>query len=301
MSLGYFIGRVPQPIRSSIKCGIALKDRIWGSIRRNGVSAYWANALNFGDLITPALLREFGCTPIYVDGAKPQRSACALISCGSILGWCHRDFSGYVLGTGLMARHEAKTLKSARFLAVRGCYTREAMDLPNDIGCADPGLLADIWSKRREKRYLIGLVPHQLDLGTPESIYLFREIADKTGGSCKLISSRQLPSVVAKEISSCKYIFSSSLHGIIFADALGIPRGRVKIKAELDDFKFQDYFSSIGDTGSQLLELANNCSLNQLLEQAKQANQDVIYQKKQFLRNCFMKFFNEINMKFRGL
>lgn len=44
---------------------------------------------------------------------------------------------------------------------------------------------------------------------------------------------------------SCKCILSSSLHGLIFADALGIPNRRIVLSDEIigGDLKFDDYYS----------------------------------------------------------
>ena len=51
---------------------------------------------------------------------------------------------------------------------------------------------------------------------------------------------------VLDEINSCKFIFSSSLHGIILSDAYNIPVIKFKHnKLAGDDIKFIDYFDSI--------------------------------------------------------
>jgi hypothetical protein len=57
------------------------------------------------------------------------------------------------------------------------------------------------------------------------------------------------PLEVLQQIGSCRKIVSSSLHGIIVADAFGIPR-RIEMAErfprEGGDFKFRDYSASIG-------------------------------------------------------
>lgn len=298
-----FIGNAPRPIRCMLRGGLALKDVLLSKILRNGVSAYWANVLNFGDLVTPSLLRKFGCTPRYIDGLS-GRDERALVSCGSILGWCREDFNGYVLGTGLMSGKEARPMRQAKILAVRGELTRDALGLPNDTICADPGLLADIWVRQNreiDKEYIIGLLPHQIDLGTPEVSELYSLLSDRTSGRVKLISSRQPPSVVAQEIVSCECILSSSLHGIIFADALGVRRARIKFQAQLDDFKFKDYFSSVAEKDFGAAQVKNIITLDQLLNITRLVNQEIICEKKMLLKKCFLKFFNEIGVNSKGV
>ncbi len=57
---------------------------------------------------------------------------------------------------------------------------------------------------------------------------------------------RQHPSAVIKQIAECECIVSSSLHGLIIADSLGIPNIHVKVTNNLlgDGFKFDDYYSA---------------------------------------------------------
>ena len=51
-----------------------------------------------------------------------------------------------------------------------------------------------------------------------------------------------------RAIGECEMIASSSLHGLIVADALGIPNWRVSFARELKggDFKFRDYALVVG-------------------------------------------------------
>jgi hypothetical protein len=52
---------------------------------------------------------------------------------------------------------------------------------------------------------------------------------------------------VVKAISECKLILSQSLHGLIVADALGIPNVWIEPSSKMigGEFKFHDYFSTI--------------------------------------------------------
>ena len=56
------------------------------------------------------------------------------------------------------------------------------------------------------------------------------------------------PLAILRDIAACHRIVTSSLHGMIAADAFGIPR-RVEICSKMErdggDFKFRDYSASI--------------------------------------------------------
>jgi len=62
-----------------------------------------------------------------------------------------------------------------------------------------------------------------------------------------VIDPMREPEIVVKELTSCKLILSSSLHGLVVADSFGIPNAHLEF-AELEEgnFKFEDYFSGIG-------------------------------------------------------
>ena len=67
------------------------------------------------------------------------------------------------------------------------------------------------------------------------------------------------PLEVAKQITECEYIISSSLHGCITAIAYGIPCAWVKIKNKLkgDDIKFYDFFESAGIQNAERSTIEN--------------------------------------------
>ena len=73
-------------------------------------------------------------------------------------------------------------------------------------------------------------------------------VAELRSKMYKIIDLRttDIESVIC-EILSCKYILSTSLHGIIVSHAYGIPAlWMEKGYIDTDGFKFNDYFSSVG-------------------------------------------------------
>ena len=219
---------------------------------RRVVHAYWANALNFGDLLTPALLKSYGARPLWVDCCErdnPMQFDMTLVSCGSILGWVRKDFNGFVLGTGLQSENEAKVLPDAKFFGVRGALTRSRMQLDGYLNLGDPGLLVERLYKRKlvKKKWTLGIVPNQGEANAEGVRGLVSALTQEIAGSgmcCKLINPRGFPVSVIEDICACEYVVSSSLHGLVIADAFGIPNARVRLSEKIGDFKFQDYYSA---------------------------------------------------------
>ena len=65
----------------------------------------------------------------------------------------------------------------------------------------------------------------------------------KVKKSEKLFVSNPWP-IMAQKMQECKYVLSSSLHGIIFAEAFGIPNRRVQLTKKPGNLKFNDFYES---------------------------------------------------------
>ena len=113
-----------------------------------------------------------------------------------------------------------------------------------DIPTADAGILAsEVLKEERKKRYDIGIIPHLCDLRDPRVEQML-----KVYGNARFISVKEEPLKVIREIAECRCILSSSLHGLILADSLGIPNLHVVFADRLlgDGYKFDDYYSGYG-------------------------------------------------------
>ena len=66
------------------------------------------------------------------------------------------------------------------------------------------------------------------------------------------------------DLCSCDCVISSSLHGLIIAEAYGIPTLWVKFSDEINgnDFKFYDYYASIGQQSIKPLDLRTQSMLD---------------------------------------
>lgn len=206
---------------------------------------YWRGKPNFGDLLTPLLLQRFCHLPS--EWGSPNEAQIVMV--GSILEHLDWKYRGIIAGCGSLHENSRIPFSGASILAVRGPLTKRTMvhtNFRSDLVLADPGLLADELVPEQEKIYNLGLVPHWSDK-TLETNPLFLKY------NPKIIRVSDDPLKVIAEIGQCKKIVSSSLHGIILADAFGIPR-RIEIpplslsnpKQEGGLFKWQDYSLSIG-------------------------------------------------------
>lgn len=198
---------------------------------------------NFGDEITPEIILSiFGYrtewTPI---------TECEIIGAGSILETAieSNNTSIKVWGSGFIVppkKGETKERASGLdYYVVRGEETRSRIDKPH-IPLGDPGLLANIvYQKSNNKSNKIGVVAHYVDVS--------HEVVSKMRNDYRFIVIDPLdrPQEVARQITECKLILSSSLHGLIFADSFGIPNIHIQFSDLVvgGEYKFRDYYSSI--------------------------------------------------------
>lgn len=186
---------------------------------------------NYGDLLSPYIFEHFNIPYVYSELEDADT-----ICIGSIV--VHAKKNTLVLGSGLIkAKQKPNPLANYKF--VRGPLTRNKIlnlggTCPKIYG--DPALLLPLLWKSSKKEYEIGIVPH---------IYNYNEVKEKYP-SYKIIDLTKDPKTITEEITSCKKIISSSLHGIIVSHAYNIPAAWVKFEKKLvgDDIKFKDYYES---------------------------------------------------------
>ena len=201
---------------------------------------YWKDKANFGDLLTPLLLSRF--TKVRSTWATPEQAK--LVMVGSILGHLPEDWAGVIAGAGKLHEFAPLSLPDARVLAVRGPLT--AKSFKGDFVIGDPALLADELVPVEDKQYNLGVIPHWTDKKLEHDPRFLKY-------GPRIIRVSDDPLAVIREIGLCKKIVSSSLHGIVLADAFGIPR-RIEVAPRLLShpqqegglFKWRDYSASLG-------------------------------------------------------
>ncbi|MGN1213707.1 MAG: polysaccharide pyruvyl transferase family protein [Bacteroidaceae bacterium] len=204
---------------------------------------------NFGDELNVHLLAKLTGKTIVDYNSYFHRPFTNYMVIGSIIDG-FTDSKSVVWGSGLLSDKEPLKKKPAKVCAVRGKITRDFL-LANGVECpevyGDPALLTPyIYSPQVEKKYKIGVIPHIRDIDNPQ----IAEFVAKNSGEVHLIDFARYDDWhdVIDEICSCRHIVSSSLHGLILADAYKIPNLWISVSDKVKgiDCKFADYFSGVG-------------------------------------------------------
>lgn len=238
------------------------KKLIGKYIKKNLVYVHWGRYLNnFGDCLSPDILKYYGLTPVYVPNTKRAN----IVLAGSILQWIPSDYSGIIVGTG--GDKQDYSFPNAEILAVRGKLTlQNIQSLNKNIKIGDPGLLMPyVYPEIVQKKYKLGIVPHFVD----KNEAFLKRWKEVFGSQVLFIDVLRSPKEVIEEIKQCEYIISSSLHGLIIADAFHIPNARIVCRNTMPtsfyDYKFDDYFSSI-NCESTYIEVTGKETIEELIE-----------------------------------
>lgn len=196
---------------------------------------YWKGRPNVGDYFGYWLVTQMGYD-LQVNTVGGAR----LATVGSILE--HKKGitdNTLIWGSGLHNESsETNCVTKSNYYAVRGTLTRDRLRLPKNIPLGDPGLLVSRYYKPNIKpTHKFGIICHALD---------FDMYNERYGDKYKIISVRTNDvEAFLDELLDCEFIFSSSLHGIIFAHSYGIPAIHLESinVGSKGGFKFKDYFS----------------------------------------------------------
>ncbi len=261
------------------------------------MKVYWSRCGhghgNFGDKITPMLLKHFG---VPVEWAPPEHAE--LIGVGSVLEKVPNHFKGTIWTTGFMHESSRREFPGARVLAVRGRLTLESLTCPKveNVTLGDGGLLCDELSPSVRKKHKLGIIPHFVDINDP----LVKVLADSSR-DIRVIDICAEESEVMRTVAECGNIISSSLHGLILADSLGIPnrwlelnRGAETVTGE--GFKYRDYYSVFGPR-PEPLRLTDSTSLDDVLDSIGQHGRPGLQQVRSSLRRTI----SEIKQSVRAL
>lgn len=135
-----------------------------------------------------------------------------LIIAGSILEHMPAGWQGTVAGAGFLKADTFVDLSRANILGVRGKLTQKRLKAKNAV-LGDPGLLASRFVTSAASKYDLSVVPHWSDADLHARF-----------PQAHLIDPTRHPEEVVTEIARSKRVISSSLHGLVVADAFGIPR-----------------------------------------------------------------------------
>lgn len=226
------------------------------------VALYWSKNANWGDSLNPYLVKAISGKPSRFEQASFVNKYFCI---GSILQ--SADAWTTVWGSGFITPNPVLAAPPKRILAVRGPLTRRELHA-SGIACpdvyGDPALLLPrFFSCKRQANHAVGVVPHYKDKSNP----WIKQCIEK---GVKVIDVLSDTESFVRDVLSCETILSSSLHGLICADAYGVPSRWIELGSEVigGGFKFKDYYGSIGfnvrsplkpHIDDKAVSLANEC------------------------------------------
>jgi hypothetical protein len=228
--------------------------------------------VNIGDEISRILFERL----FDVQVTRAAYPSATMNSTGSTLGWAfdRKDYETrtekmIILGSGLMHPwHQIEDHGWLDIRLVRGYLTRSVISraFGESMAIGDPGLLVSdlLPSEKPEKKYQYGVIPHISRAGKKSFHQRFGNLPSTTFISVKTDDI----DAVLRKMMECEVIISQSLHGIVFADSLGLPNvwldvGRLHPGGS---FKFYDYFSSINRPFDRSLKLGDEEIIDENIE-----------------------------------
>lgn len=223
---------------------------------------------NLGDELNFFLLRELSGKKIvnYFNLYVPKL---ANISCiGSIVDSMTNTHS-IIWGTGAISDKKKMRARPYQVCAVRGVLTRQYL-LSQGIECpkvyGDPALLLPrIYVPKKSPKYEIGIIPHYVDADDKAIDALVRQNPQ----GIKVIQMQGYKDWhdIIDMINECRFILSSSLHGLILADAYEIPNAWIEFSDKVagDGFKFRDYFSAVGRSERKPVQITASTLIGDLV------------------------------------
>jgi hypothetical protein len=203
---------------------------------------------NSGDLSTEILIEKLFGLRVHAHEDPLQFSSTHIIGAGSVAEKIPYGYTGFIWGSGVMFENSRPDTPEATVIAVRGHLTKRRWlgHQADNAMVGDIGLLVDrIFDKSNiTKRYVVGLLPHYIDRENME----VREFLRKNPETTSIDICGRLDDVL-RAICECEFIMSSSLHGLIFADALNTPNHWMYLSDRISggSFKYKDYYSIFND------------------------------------------------------
>ncbi|MBI0425842.1 polysaccharide pyruvyl transferase family protein [Psychrobacter sp. NG27] len=208
------------------------------------VNLYWWRGkgfTNFGDELNLYIVSHLSNKKV----KRVEKRQTDLVGIGSILNWFPKRKNTYeVWGSGTLGPTELLNDEDYNISLLRGPLTKSLLKKESIIPYGDPGILAStLWSKNPQQVHDWGIIVHFTQAKKP----WVKKLIKNTPNSILIDVKNEDMADLMAQISSCKNIASTSLHGLIVADSYCIPNvwlweGNLHRGGQ---WKFFDYFSGI--------------------------------------------------------
>lgn len=261
---------------------------------------YWDTKPNFGDFIGPYLTSKIVGKPVLnIRGLRHS----GIMAVGSIIHMIDRN-NMVIWGSGLIDRPTEAQIEnikkySPEILSIRGhetakCLSEAGINIPDKSVYGDPALILPlIYKPVISGSKKIGICPHYI-----HKLHFLENIMDKE--NLKVIDVQRDMETVVDSISSSSVCISTSLHGLIVAQAYGVPWVWLEVidnNLGGNEFKFKDFFSTINESQASHLKVTmeevKNLDFEMIAEKATLP--DKLYDEK-LIFGVFEAYVNRENM-----
>lgn len=234
-----------QPRKIPIKLKKLTMDVVNMASSPNGIPIkYYSAEPNVGDLLNLFLIPRISGKPVFKSHTHRFNHLAAI---GSLIeGVGPKTFvwgAGSINGSG-----PVRSIDPDKVFALRGVKTLQLLQkeyhIDNDLPLGDPGLLMPLFFNPRSNQDVdVGIIPHHTEKTITTELIL--RVSKLRECRISVIDVRQNPEDFIKELKRCKFVLSSSLHGLVLADAYGIPNRWIQMSGQLigQRWKFEDYYS----------------------------------------------------------
>ena len=213
---------------------------------------------NFGDYISWKLVERIVDSPIHAIRKKRVFEK-KLFAIGSILYFA--TDGDIIWGSGI----NGKTLSKEHYIfsnldirAVRGPKTRQFLTENFHIHCpeiyGDPALLFPHFfpefKRKKDPKYDYIIIPHYSEI-----------LQFPKNESQEVVYPIDPWDEVVEKILDSKFVISSSLHGVILAEAYGIPARYLRTSENESLFKYEDYYEGTGRPNFQFAKSVDEALL----------------------------------------
>jgi pyruvyltransferase len=254
---------------------------------------FYSKNNNYGDILNSFLINKISGKKVLEVRSRHFNNEHFFVI-GSVLQDVNRK--SIVWGSGFISQDSLCKEPPKKILAVRGPLTRNIL-VQQGIGCpkvfGDPALLMPMIYKPKKipKKFKLGIIPHYIDKSHMWLKYAYNNKNVKIID----IQTNNFEGFI-DDILSCEKIVSSSLHGIILADAYKVDSLWIEFSKKVygDGFKFYDYFQSINKTVKSPFQINQQTTIEEILNSFE--NFELNFDPTPLINSCPFKFKSEYHL-----